>query len=207
MIAGFLRAFAYFIVGIPVTLAGLFVVPVALLFRVEHPETDTPFTDPRQKPGTHRLVTLPSWAPLWDNIFDGAWGDKRGWWNSNCPGKDCRSFLSMFWWLAIRNPANYWSRVVTGCDVSLCDIALIAGSPAVEEGTPGWQLLCATERSTGRKFPYFGFVLFPYKDKEHYVFGRFGWKIKLSHNDTLPSDRLQDRIKGSVFRVTPWKTV
>ena len=36
---------------------------------------------------------------------------------------------------------------------------------------------------------------------------RFGWKIKLSHNGTLPSDRAQDRIKGSVFRVTPWKAI
>lgn len=207
MITGFLRAFAFFIASVFMFLAGLFVVPVALLFRIEHTETDAPFTDPLQKPGTHRLVTLPSWALMWDNIFDGAWGDKRGWWNGNCPGKDCTSFLSMFWWLAIRNPANYFNRVVAGCDVSLCDIVLIAGQEVVEEDTPGWHLLCATERVTGRKFPYLGFVLFPYKDKTHYVFGRFGWKINMGHNGTPIAARIQDRIKGSVFRVTPWKSI
>ena len=201
------KSVVFFLVDLPVTVIGFLMVALALPFRIEHPETDAAFTDPEQKPGTHRLVTLPGWARPWDNIFDGAWGDKRGWWNSHCPGRDCRSFLSMWWWLAVRNPANYWSRVVAGCDVSLCDITLVAGSPVVDEHNPGWQLLCATERDTGKKFHYFGFVFFPYEDKTHYIFGRYGWKINMAHNGTDRDDRIQDRIKASVFRSTLWKAI
>ena len=98
-----IKSLAVFLVGIPVTLLGLPIVALALLFRIEHPDTEATFTDPRfADQGKHRMVTLPAWALLWDNKFDGAWGDKRGWWNNYCLenyGKDCRSFRSMWQWL------------------------------------------------------------------------------------------------------------
>ena len=199
-----------FLLGLPITLLGPLMVALALPFRIVHHETDTPFTDPSTVPGTHRLVTLPGWARLWDNIFDGAEGDKRGWWNTYCLKNyklSARSFYSMWQWLAIRNPDNYWSRVITGCDVSRCDITLLAGQPNVDEGHPGWHFLCATDRETGRQYHYLGFVFFPYADKTHYILGRFGWKIKLSHNGTSPEADPTDRFKGSVFRVSFWKSV
>ena len=54
---------------------------------------------------------------------------------------------------------------------------------------------------------YLGFVFFPYADKTHYILGRFGWKIKLSHNGTSLEADPTDRFKGSVFRVSFWKSV
>ena len=50
-----------FIVGIPVTLLGFPVVAIALPFRTVHPLTETPFSDPRNPPGTHRMILLPAW--------------------------------------------------------------------------------------------------------------------------------------------------
>lgn len=209
VLAGFIRAAAFFVIGLPVTALGLLVVPVALLFRVPHPSTTQAFTDPRQVPGYWMLVTLRNWARWWSNEFDGALGDKRGWWNTYCLKvfkRECTSFLCMFWWLAIRNPANYWSRVVTGVDVSRCVILHLAGAAVVDEDHPGWQVLAAV-RDDGKVFPYFTWVA-PWGFKpDHCAYVRIGWKINLDHNNVLSTDRIQDRLKGSVFRGSPWKAI
>ena len=200
------KSTAIFIAGIPITMIGPIVVAIALRYRIEHPETKKPFTDLRQLVGEWMLVTLPRWALLWSNEFDGAWGDKRGWWNTyafNTFGKYCHEFRAMWHWLSIRNPANYWSRVVTGCDVSKCDIVCIAGQELADEDHPGYSFLVATDRKTGEKYHLLQFW-HPWND-EHGVWARFGWKISMEHNGTSANDRPQDRIKGSVYRISLWK--
>ena len=207
-----IKSLAVFLVGIPVTLLGLPIVALALLFRTEDPETEQQFTDPRfADQGKHRMVTLPAWALLWDNKFDGAWGDKRGWWNNYCLenyGKDCRSFRSMWQWLAIRNPANYWSRVLTGLDVSQCTIAKLAGDDEVDE-EPGkwqWQFLLAT-RDDGALFHRL-FCVFPWWfDPTHAVMIDIGWKFKLKHSRMSPDADVKDRVRGSVFTPSFWKSL
>ena len=202
----FVKSTLIFLAGLPVTLLGLPVVALALPYRIHHPETQKPFTDLRQLPGVWRLVTLPDWARWWSNEFDGAWGDKRGWWNTyafNTFGKRCYEFLPMWWWLAIRNPANYWSRVVTGCDVSKCVVTRLAGQELADEDHPGWSFLVATDRDTGKQYHLLQFW-FPW-NATHGVWGRFGWKIDMADNGTSADARPQDRIKGSVYRLSPWK--
>ena len=204
----FFKSTFVFLAGIPVTILGLPMVALALPFRLYHPETQKAFTDPRQLPGMWQLITLPAWAKWWSNEFDGAWGDKRGWWNTNCVneyGKHCFEFFPMWMWLAIRNPANYWSRVMTGCDVSKCLITKLAGQDLADEDHPGWSFLVATERDTGKQYHLLQFW-FPW-NAAHGAWGRFGWKIAMSHNGTPADARPQDRIKGSVYRVSPWKAV
>lgn len=68
-----------------VSLAGLFVVPIALMFAGEK---------------------LPKWAWIWDNDRDGINGD-GGFKNEHCPAYKLQygGFLCRFIWLAIRNPA------------------------------------------------------------------------------------------------------
>lgn len=205
----FCKSTGYFIADLPVTLVGLLVVAVALPFRKQHLETAKPFTDPKQITGTWMLVTLPSWAKPWDNVFDGAWGDKRGWWNTYCLDtydRPCSAFYSMWQWLAIRNPANYWSRVICGVDVSRCIFTLLAGQEVVDEDHPGWHFIVATD-DKGREFHSLEFVLPWFFDKSHAVYGRFGWKIKMSHAGTPIDAREQDRIKGHVYRVSPFKSI
>lgn len=188
------------------TLIGYPVTAIALLFRVEHPKTDKPFTQFR---GMHRLVTLPSWALPWDNIFDGAWGDERGWWDNECRsvGSTCQSFFSMWWWMAVRNSANHFSRVTTSCDAGRCVITKLAGDDEVlqEPGKRTWNFLVAT-RDDGTQYHRLHAML-AYPRSRHAFEVNIGWKIDLSDRGILPFDPPDERLIGSVFRIRPWVAV
>ena len=196
------KSIIVFLAGIPITLLGLIVVAIALPFRKEYPETRKPFL---QYPGEWMLVRLPSWALLWDNPHDGAWGDRRGWWDNECGG--CSKFINMYNWMAIRNPANYWSRRVTGVDVSRCEIVKLGGKDVIEEepGMKEWQFLVAI-RDDGTKFHRF-WLSWAFGDGNHAIMIDIGWKIKLAHNAITPDADENDRIKGSVFTLSPYKAL
>lgn len=187
-------------------LVGYPIVAVALLFRIEHPETDKPFT---QYEGTHRLVTLQTWAKPWDNIFDGAWGDERGWWDNECRkyGLTCRDYLAMFWWMAVRNSSNYFSRVTTSCDAGRCVIEKLAGDDEVlqEPGKHTWNFLVAT-RDDGTQYHRLH-CMFAYPNTAHAFEINIGWKIDLSDNKVAPWSSIDERLIGSVFRIRPWVSV
>lgn len=204
----FLKSTGVFLLGIPVTLLGLPLVALGIIFRREYPETMRPFSDQRFADlGCWQLVRLPAWLKLWDNPYDGLHGDKRGWWANYCRenySADEGDFYSMWQWAAIRNPANYWSRIVTGCDVRT--VELLAGQPVCDEDNPGWHFLLAAD-AKGRSFYYLGFCFPWWFDRVHAVFGRFGWKLKLSHNGMKPDAPEQDRIRASVYRVSFWKAI
>jgi len=204
------KSLATLLLTLPVMLLGLLVVAIALPFRSVHSEKQ-PFSDP-QYPAygeQWQLIRLPQWALWWDNAYDGMLGDKRGFWNDYCHqnyGKPCAAFYSMWQWAAIRNKSNYFSRNIIGCDVSRCTITLLAGQAEVDEDHPGWHFLVA-ERDDGAQFHYLGFVFPWWFDHTKAVYGRFGWKIKMDHNGTSTDAREQDRFKGFVFRVSPYKAI
>ena len=141
-------------VRVVLILLGLVVVPLAMpLLVTEGPPV--PFT---QAPGNWQFRRLPAWAWLWSNDRDGAVGDKRGWWHLNAPfGLGAYHPLSMFVWLAVRNPANNmrFTRWL-GCPVTECDYRYW-GDENVEDrpGEGGRRLLLATHKKTGRR--YYGF--------------------------------------------------
>ncbi|MDM1710625.1 hypothetical protein HX137_08220 [Pseudomonas sp. 165] len=143
-----------FPVRVALILIGLVVVPLAMpLLVTEGPPV--PFT---QAPGNWQFKRLPGWAWLWSNDRDGAVGDKRGWWHLNAPfGLGAYHPLSMFVWLALRNPANNmrFTRWL-GCPVTECDYRYW-GDENVEDrpGEGGRRLLLATHKKTGRR--YYGF--------------------------------------------------
>jgi len=196
-----------FLLGLPITFLGLFAVAIGIPFRRVDPATKQPFTDPRfAHLGSWLLTRLPRWLLFWDNAFDGLGGDKRGWFANWCieHGIGYPSFWAMWIWAAIRNPANYWSRVITGCDVTGCTVDVLYGSAVVDESHPGLHMLLATD-AKGRKFPTVE-VCYPWPIfKGHGVFGRFGWKIKTEHAGTPAGSRPQDRLKGAVYRLSLWK--
>ena len=203
------KSISVFLIGIPITLLGFPLIAIALPFRKYDLETIRFSQYPEL--GYWQRVTLPAWARWWSNEFDGAYGDKRGWWSNYCIenyGKDHTHFYSMWQWLAIRNPANYWSRVVSGCDVSKCVIVKLAGDDVVTEteGNFEWQFLCATNEN-GSRFHRFFFVMPWWFRKDKAIMFDIGWKIKLAHNGMSPDAILKDRIKGSVFSMSPWKGV
>ena len=203
------KSLSVFLIGIPITLLGFPLVAVALPFR----KYDLEKIKFSQYPelGCWQRVTLPKWARWWSNEFDGAYGDKRGWWSNYCCenyGKDHTHFYSMWQWLACRNPANYWSRVVSGCDVSQCVITKLAGDDVVTEtaGVFEWQFLVATNKN-GTRFHRFFFVMPWWFRKDKAIMFDIGWKIKLSHNGMSPNAPVKDRIRGSVFTPSFWKSL
>lgn len=200
MIFGFLHAFVLFLLKVPMILLGLPVVWFALPYA--KPEGDvTPF---RNYPGNWQLVRLPRWALWWDNIFDGALGDKRGWWATiECKGvPDTR--VNMWRWMALRNPAGYFSRVICGVDVSTLTIEQVGGNIQDEGSAPyrGWYLLKGVN-SSGRVYPRF-YAEFAFW-KTYGLMIDIGWKIKLSHNGRSPDAPMVDRLKGIVFVISPAK--
>lgn len=185
-------------------LAGLVVVPIALPFRrVQGPPV--PFS---QAPGDWLLILLPAWAWLWSNDRDGAAGDKRGWWHLNAPfGLGAFHWFSMFWWLAIRNPANNPRfSPLFGCPVTECDYQHW-GQAEVEDdpGKGGWRLLLATHRKTGRR--YYGFYWVWQWSAARAVVVQLGFKPEPSDFAEDYSADLSRQWKGFTFEVNPWKKI
>ena len=200
-----IRAVLLFFAQIPLILIGPLVVACMLPFRKTDESTRTPYTQYPQH-GEWVFTNFPGW---WGNPCDGLLGDKRGWWANYCrenyglPETDWRC---MVMWAAFRNPINTWSRLVVGVDVSLCKIAKLWGDDVVQEepGIYGVQYLIAT-REDGKKFPRFYAVLPWFFRPDKAIMIDIGWKIKLSHNNTPPDARINDRMKGNVLTISPWK--
>lgn len=148
------------------------------------------------------VVNLPRWAWLWGNDFDGLLGDKRGWWADNTPfGLPADSFLSMWWWAAIRNPVNNL-RLVPGisCPVSECHIAY-QGHYTVEDkpNLGGWQFVAA--RRIGGRSRWYGFYFVHEWSATRAFVIRIGYKIKPSHQGS------DEPAKGVTFKLNPWKEI
>ena len=208
MISGALRLLGLLLLELPVQFIGLFINAVAIPFRRLDGDLGND-GEPRQytqfpEHGRWNRWRLPRWALWWDNQYDGLTGDKRGWWANECRkyGRTEHDFLSMYLWSAIRNPANYFSRKVTGIDVSKCAIKMVAGNTQDVDDTgqsgKSWHLLIAYQ-SDGKTFPRLYGVI-PVSNSRMLYFN-IGWKIKLSHNEVTPDMREQDRFKGNTLRV------
>jgi hypothetical protein len=214
MITGFLRLFGLLLLELPVQFIGLFINAVTIPFaRKDDDLSNDGATRPYSQYPEHGWwvrMRLPKWALWWDNPYDGLAGDKRGWWANECAkaDRDEYDFISMYIWSAVRNPANYFSRKVTGVDVSDCTVEMLAGNTEVvdDSGLSGkqWHYLMATD-SKGRKYPRLYGVI-PWSDTRM-VYFNVGWKIKLEHNGTSPDAREQDRYKGNTIRFNPFRAI
>lgn len=179
-----------FIIRAVLVIAGLFTVAVAL-----------PFRGPAYSVSDGRTISnLPDWVYIWGNDYDGLLGDKRLWWAANTPFQlPVDSFISMYTWAAIRNPANnmrqfsMFQAPVTG------SIITYKGNYIVEDDAEnaGWQFVKTTNQ--GKSWYGFYFVhqykRFPSKA---FIF-RIGFKVKPSHQGKV------DMPKGFVSKISFWK--
>lgn len=170
---------------LPVILIGLPLVAIGLPFR-------------RTVDG---LVRLPKWLLPWDNIVDGLLGDKRGKYAASTA--KWNPLFAMWWWAAVRNPANYFKRFILACDVSRCVITKLAGQDYVRDDfdSEGWQLLQAV-RDDGRKYYHFYWVR-RWRESDRALVIELGFKFRLGH--VIESGI--DRFKGFTFEVAPWKNI
>ncbi|TBV12744.1 DUF7338 family protein [Stutzerimonas kirkiae] len=202
---GFTQVVGLIALRILLIVAGLVIAPLALPFRRMDESTRQPFTTTA---GDWLLVTLPGWAWLWSNDRDGAVGDQRGWWHMNAPfGLGAYHWLSMFWWLAIRNPANNarFTRLM-GCPVTECTFEYW-GDEVVKDkpGQGGVRFMIATHRETGRKYYGLYFVK-AWNDKRALVV-QVGFKGEPSDWSEDYSGDASRQWKGLTFEVNPWKNI
>lgn len=186
-------------------ISGFFVVAIALPFRKVHDGTEIPFTEAS---GNWKLVTLPKWAWLWSNDRDGALGDTSGWYASHTPfNLPVDSFIPMYYWLAIRNPANN-SRFTKmfGCYVPDCTYTY-TGDRYVKDKFEyrGKQFVVATNTKTKRRYYGFYYVK-PYTKKKAIVI-QIGFKIQPHNFETDYSKDPQGGWKGFTNEINLFKNI
>jgi hypothetical protein len=169
---------------------GLIVVALAIPFRV----SAVSLSDGRA------IVNLPLRAWIWGNDHDGLTGDKRGWWAANTPfGWSADSFGAMYWWAAIRNPANNmrlldtFSAPVIGSKISYRGRRVVEDKP----GMDGWQFVIV--ENDGKR--WFGFYLVHCWSEKRAFVVRLGFKVKPSHQGA------NEPRKGLTFKLNPFKSI
>ncbi len=186
------------------SLVGLPMVAVALLAGTRNfPETVTRFVE---SSGFWELRRLKPFFLFWDNPFDGALGDSYGDWNRIRNG-EARSFFSMWLWLAVRNPANYFGRFVLGIDAKDYRYKLLGGVQEVSETKHGWQFILATHRTTGKHVYSLKFSYPWWFNPKRVFYGAFGYKLQMGFGNLTAESNIRDRLVGVVARVNPYKNI
>ena len=197
-----------FLAQLALVLIGPVVVAVGLMFRKTDPSTEKHFTTFN----TDRVWVyedLPNWLKWYQNIEDGLRGDHRGWWDANSFGKDSSKLFNMFWWSAIRNPANYFKRFVIGCDIRQYSFVKLAGKDHVRDdfASTGFQIIKAVPKTEKVKVPRFMlYYVKRYGNSNRALVIQLGNKIKLEHNTAVEQDEY-DYFKGFTFEVNPFKDI
>jgi|APSaa5957512535_1039671.scaffolds.fasta_scaffold22295_4 hypothetical protein len=166
-------------------------------------------------------VGLPRWLWIFSNDRDGAKGDKRGWWDMNCPTGNSDDFFSRWVWMAVRNPVNNMRFTpIFSVNMFETEVELLAGQYNVDDDDDGsalgWQFVMAR----GSVFKYYCFKwlsqpmpawfvkIFP-SQKDHVFRIWIGHKLAPRYNDDFPKgqasfhpeDRVHKAWKGFTFRV------
>jgi hypothetical protein len=180
---------------------GLFLVPIFLLF----PDDSKKYENYKKQDGNEWwLRTLPSWALWWDNKVDGTLGDDDYRWASrDIPfGWKNTSFMGQYWWMAIRNPFNYFKRFILACDVRENEVVKLAGQDKVRDdlNTTGWHFL-----KCGKFYTFYG-VWVIYGSRAVVI--QLGNKFDLEDNfKGYTSEKEYKYLKGFTFEVNPFKDI
>lgn len=199
--AGFVWTFQLIIQLIGVLL-GLVIVAIALLFINDENKPTTYKSDGENEWWLRRL---PDWARYWDNTIDGTLGDDDFRWASrDIPfGWKNTSFLGQWWWMAVRNPFNYFKRFVLSCDVRKNVIEKLAGQDYVRDDikSTGWQFL-----KCGRFYTFYG--VWRYRDSNRAFVIQLGNKFDLQDNyKEYPSYQEYKYFKGVTFEINAFKDI
>lgn len=182
---------------------GIFLVPIFLLFADDSKKDSTYKSD-----GVNEwwLRTLPKPALFWDNKIDGTLGDDDFRYASrDIPfGLKNTSFLGQYWWMAFRNPFNYFKRFLLACDVRKNTIEKISGQDYVRDDldSTGWQFL-----KCGKFYTFYG--VWKWKGSAtRAVVIQLGNKFDLEDNlKTYPSESEYKYFKGFTFEINLFKDI
>lgn len=181
---------------------GIMVVPFGIIFSDDSNKSQTLI---EKDSNVWWLRRFPPFLRWWDNPIDGTLGDPSFRWASrDIPfGMKNTSFFGQFWWMAIRNPFNYFKRFIISCDVRKNKIVKLAGKDKVRDDlfNTGWQFLkCG-------KFYTFYLVREWGKSKRAIVI-QLGNKFDIEDNYKIyPADQEYKYMKGFTFEINPWKYI
>lgn len=201
---------ALFLICIPLTLLGLIVVPVALLWPDDSQKAATYKTDGIEQ---WWLRTLPSWATWWDNPYDGFLGDDALRWAGRDVPFGWRNlfYRAQCWWGAMRNPLHRFKSFVMACDIRRCTFQLLAGQEFVRDrpDSTGYQFALATRDDGRRYYRIYWVWQWPFK-----VFGRdvaaiieIGHEFRRDHWYQDYTGRDFKNFKGFAFLIHPCKPI
>ncbi len=186
---------------------GIFLMPIFLLFVDDSKKELTYRTD-----GVNEwwLRTLPKFALFWDNKIDGTLGDDDYRYASrDIPfGLKNTSFLGQYWWMAFRNPFNYFKRFILACDVRRDVVEKIAGQDYVRDDldSTGWQFL----KCGGGILPFYTFYgVWKWKWSDtHAVVIQLGNKFDLEDNfKAYPAEQEYKYFKGFTTEISFYKDI
>lgn len=181
---------------------GIFLMPIFLLFLDDSKKKETYKTDGKNE---WWLRHLPTWAKWWNNPIDGTLGDDDFRW----AGRDISfgwkntSFLGQYWWMAVRNPFNYFKRFVLACDVRNNRVVKLAGQDYVRDdiNSTGWQFL-----KCGKFYTFYG--VWRYDNTNRAFVVQLGNKFDLQDNlKEYPSYQEYKYFKGFTFELQIWKDI
>lgn len=196
-----------FVVQLVGIILGIFLMPIFLLFVDDSKKETTYKTD-----GVNEwwLRTLPKFALFWDNKVDGTLGDDDyRWAGRDTPfGWKNTSFLGQYWWMAIRNPFNYFKRFTLACDVRKARVEKIAGQDYVRDDlrSTGWQFLKCGDGILPF-YTFYGVWKWKWSDT-HAVVIQLGNKFDLEDNlKAYPSDQEYKYFKGFTTEISFYKDI
>jgi hypothetical protein len=201
-----LESLVLFALCVPLTVVGLLVVPLALLFPDDSRKAETYKTDGVNVWWLRRLPRLASW---WDNPYDGFLGDDSFRW----AGRDVpfgwlnTDFLAQCWWGAVRNPLHRFKSFLITCDVRRCAFQLLAGQPFVRDraDATGFQFARAL-RDDGVPF-YRLYWVWKWPGCARAAIVEIGHEFRADHFGADYTERPFKALKGFAFLIHPCKSI
>jgi hypothetical protein len=183
-------------------LFGLVIVPLGIVLADDSKKSSTTILSPTD---VWWLRTFPKYLRWWDNPVDGTLGDPSFRWASrDIPfGWKNTSFLGQYWWMAIRNPFNYFKRFIISCDVRKNEIVKIGGQDKVRDDlyNTGWQFL-----RCGRFYAFY--YVREWGNSKRAVVIQLGNKFDLEDNTKIyPPEQEYKYMKGFTFEINPFKYI
>lgn len=200
----------FFAMVVPLTLLGLVVVPLALLFPDDSQKSATYITD-----GVNQwwLRTLKPWASWWDNPYDGFLGDDKFRWASRDMvfGWKNTDYKAQCWWGAMRNPLHRFKSFVITCDIRRCTFTHLLGRDFVRDraDSTGFQFLMATRDDGVRFFRIYWVWKWPkaFWGKDHAAIIEIGHEFRRDHWYQDYSGKDFKNLKGFAFLIHPCKGI
>lgn len=199
-----------FLPQIPLTIAGLVVVPLALRKPNDSQKSATYKTNGVE---SWWLRTLPRWASWWDNPYDGFLGDEAlRWATRDIPfGWRNTDYIAQCWWGAIRNPLHRLKSFLIACDIRRCTFTLLAGQPFVRDrpDATGFQFALAKRDDGMRYYRLYWVWQWPWKIRglDRAAIIEIGHEFRQDHWQQDYGAREYKYFKGFAFLIHPCKAI